>query len=138
LYHNRKIGKKSLKVDTEQLKYLFLLSFASILFVLAFTFNSFEEIVRGNQIILLSPANLITDYFALASIGAALINASMMTFLSIGMVRVTRAKITGPLIAAIFAVQASLYLERTYIIPCLSFLGSIATAKFLVHSLKIS
>jgi len=112
---NRKTAEKSLKVNTEQLKYLFLLSFASILFVLAFTFNSIDEIVRGNQIILLSPANLITDYFALASIGAALINASMMTFLSIGMVRVTRAKITGPLIAAIFTVTGfSLFGKNLY------------------------
>jgi len=89
---------------TEKTKYIFLLIMASLLFILAFTFNSTEEIIKGSYIILASPANLLTDYFALANIGAALVNASLMAFLSIGMIRVTGSKITGTLIAAIFTV----------------------------------
>ncbi len=92
------------RTATEKAKYIFLITISTLLFVLAFTFNTTEEIIKGNYIILSSPANLLTDYFALANIGAALVNASLMAFLSIGMIKITDSKITGPLIAAFFTV----------------------------------
>lgn len=83
-------------------RYVFLILFAAMLAIAAFCFNRPGEILAGNLKILTSPANLITDYFALANVGAALMNASLMTFLGILMVRVNRVKVTGSIFAAIF------------------------------------
>src|SRR5690606_20340423 len=68
----------------------------------AFLFNPADEIFRGSLTILTSPANLITDYFALANPGAALLNAGLMTYLAILIIRLSRVRITGPLVAAVF------------------------------------
>lgn len=88
----------------ERDKYAVVLCFSAFLMVLGFCFNSPADIWKGNFIILCSPANLVTDYFALANVGAALFNASVMTLISIAMVRLYRMKLTGALVAAIFTV----------------------------------
>lgn len=100
---------------SEKVKYMFLLCFAFIQLALAFAFNSPDELIQGSVIIISSPANLLTDYFALANVGAAFLNASVMTFLSIGIIAVSRTKITGPLIAAVFTVTGfSLFGKNLY------------------------
>ncbi|NCB00491.1 MAG: DUF1576 domain-containing protein, partial [Clostridia bacterium] len=71
---------------------------------LAFFFNTPTEIWMGSIVILTSPANLITDYFALANIGATLMNAGFMTLTSLVLVRVHQVKMTGAIVAAIFTV----------------------------------
>ncbi len=86
----------------EATRFAFLLSFAALLAILAFCFDRPSDILKGSRIILLSPANLVTDYFALANVGAALINASLMTFLGILLVRAARVRVSGTVIAAIF------------------------------------
>ncbi|MBP7401775.1 MAG: DUF1576 domain-containing protein [Clostridia bacterium] len=88
----------------ESVKYACLLSFAALLAVSAFLFDSPGEVLRGNRVILTSPANLITDYFALAGPGAALFNAGVMTLLGILAIRLLRVRISGPLMAALFTV----------------------------------
>lgn len=91
-------------VVTERLKYFLVFTFAVSLFGIAFLFNTPSQIWKGSIKILISPANLITDYFALANVGAALVNASLMTLKSLFIIRATRVKISGPLLAALFTV----------------------------------
>jgi hypothetical protein len=94
---------------------LFLMLFASALFGLSFLFNTPAEIWKGSIIILASPANLITDYFHTANIGAALMNASLMTFQGILLIRAARAEINSLLIAAVFTVAGfSLFGKNLY------------------------
>lgn len=100
---------------SEKIKLLFLCTFAGALFVLAFFFSSPLEIWKGSLIILVSPANLITDYFALAGVGATLCNASVMAFFSIFMVARSRVKITGVTIAAVLTLAGfSLFGKNLY------------------------
>ncbi|NLN45961.1 MAG: DUF1576 domain-containing protein [Clostridiaceae bacterium] len=80
----------------------FLLAFATLLTAAAFLFNPADEILRGSLTILTSPANLITDYFALANPGAALLNAGVMSYLAILVIHLSRVRVTGPLVAAVF------------------------------------
>lgn len=102
-------------VVTERSKYLLILFFAVSLFGLAFLFNTPRQIWNGSIHILVSPANLITDYFALANVGAALVNASLMTLKSLMIVRATRVKLSGPLLSAIFTVAGfSLFGKNLY------------------------
>ncbi len=88
----------------ERNKYLFILCLSLLMILLAFAFNTPREIWLGSITILTSPANLLTDYFQLANIGSTLVNAGLMTLLSIGIVRLSKVNITGPVIAAIFTV----------------------------------
>lgn len=89
------------------------LSFALILF--AFFFNTPAQIWSGSLIILSSPANLLTDYFQLANIGAALVNVGLMTLLSLGLINRSGAALSGPVIAAVFTVAGfSLFGKNLY------------------------
>lgn len=100
---------------SERFKYLFLITFSLFLGVSAFFFNTTQEILEGNNTILTSPANLLTDYMALTNVGAALFNASIMTLQAILIVRMTDARITGPIIAAIFTIAGfSLFGKNLY------------------------
>jgi len=100
---------------SERFKYILLITFALFLGTSAFFFNSAKDILEGNSIILTSPANLLTDYMALTNVGAALFNASIMTLQAILIVRMTDARITGPIIAAIFTIAGfSLFGKNLY------------------------
>lgn len=95
--------------------YSFLFIFAGMLFVTSFLFNTPKEIVEGNIIILKSPANLITDYFKIANIGAALMNASFMVLISILLLLICRVTLNGSYIAAIFTIAGfSLFGKNIY------------------------
>lgn len=102
-------------VVTERSKFLLVLIFAISLFGLAFLFNTPRQIWNGSIQILISPANLVTDYFSLANVGAALVNASLMTLKSLFIIRGSRVKFSGPLLAAIFTVTGfSLFGKNLY------------------------
>ena len=60
-------------VTTDRQLYRYLIAFTLILFGTAFIFNSPLEIWQGNITIFTSPSNLVTDYFEIANIGAALV-----------------------------------------------------------------
>ena len=102
-------------VVTERQKYLFILIFAVSLFGFAFLLNTPHEIWNGSIKILFSPANLVTDYFALANPGAALVNAALMALKSLYIIRKNRVALSGPLLAAIFTVVGfSLFGKNLY------------------------
>lgn len=92
LTNKREKGELSL---TDRTLYLCFIFFAGILFGTAFLFNTPAEIWRGNLIILTSPANLITDYFKIANIGAALTNAAIMVVQAIIIIKRSKAQISG-------------------------------------------
>jgi len=48
------------------------------------------------------PDILITDYFVVGSIGAALVNAGLVTFMSLGLIRVTKTSYTASTVSAVF------------------------------------
>lgn len=102
-------------LDTENRMYICIFIFAAVLFGAAFLFNTPAEILSGNIVILTSPANLITDYFYIASIGAALVNASVMVLQSAVMIRLSKVRLNGLLVAAIFTVAGfSLFGKNLY------------------------
>ncbi|MGX7395282.1 DUF1576 domain-containing protein [Carnobacterium mobile] len=108
-------GSEPNELMTERVKYSVFLAFGTFLFLLAFAFNSPKELWEGSLIILTSPAKLVTDYFELANIGSALLNASLMTFKTLALIRLSRVKINGPLIAALFTVAGfSLFGKNLY------------------------
>ena len=99
------ISKKRINyADNETIKYGFLLSIALLFMILSFVFNTPKEILKGQLVILTSTANLTTDYFALSNVGATLFNSALLTIQALVLIKLTRAKLNGALIAAVFTV----------------------------------
>lgn len=106
--------KNELLASQKQL-YCFLVFVIVALLITALIFNAPAQIWRGNGVIHTSTANLITDYFELANIGAALVNAAMMAVLAIIIIRISKTPITGALVAAILTVVGfSLFGKNLY------------------------
>lgn len=116
-------------IISENVKYSFLLGLALFFAVLAFLFNSPQEIRAGQIKILMSPANLTTDYFALANVGATLFNSALLTLQAIVILRFTKAKINGPVIAAIFTVAAFSFFGKNLYNSMPIILGAFTYAK---------
>jgi hypothetical protein len=75
----------------------------SVLFAaLAFFWDTPERIMRGLVKINTSRSVLITDYIALAGIGAALMNSAILTFFNLSLLVITRCVPTGRIIALLF------------------------------------
>ena len=80
------------------------LSTIVILFVFAFISNTPSQILEGLIKIVSTNDNLLTDYIALTNLGAAFINAALVTALAVGVVLVAKADVNGPVVAGVFTV----------------------------------
>ena len=80
------------------------LSTIIILFVFAFISNTPSQILEGLIKIVSTNDNLLTDYIALTNLGAAFINAALVTALAVGVVLVAKADVNGPVVAGVFTV----------------------------------
>ena len=65
----------------------------------------FRDVMSGMWTILTSPGILITDYVALANLGAALVNAGILTLMALAIAWIIDAKFTGYLIAGTFTMM---------------------------------
>ncbi|MCJ7548467.1 MAG: DUF1576 domain-containing protein [Anaerolineae bacterium] len=65
----------------------------------------FGDVMSGMWAILTSPGILITDYVALANLGAALANAGILTLMALAIAWIIDAKFTGYLIAGAFTMM---------------------------------
>lgn len=114
---------------SQKTKYRFLIGVAVFFGVIAFYFNNPIEIIQGQITILTSPANLTTDYFALSNIGATFFNSGMLMLHAIAMVKVTRAEISGPVIAAVFTVAGFSFFGKNLYNSMPIVLGAFSYAK---------
>ncbi|MDR2577409.1 MAG: DUF1576 domain-containing protein [Chitinispirillales bacterium] len=87
------------KVPTD---YLIILCISLLFAAVAFVLDTPERIVRGLITINTSRSVLITDYIALAGIGAALVNSSILTFFNLFLLVITRRVPTGRIMALLF------------------------------------
>lgn len=83
-----------------------MMTFALVLGVCSLFFDSPSGIARGLILILGSPCGLLTDYFALAGLGAALFNSGFMMMLATCFVALCRPKMTGSIVGSVFMVAA--------------------------------
>lgn len=109
-----KKSEEQLKHD-DALKFKILIAFGSYILLTSFFFDSPRAIFEGLKIIMISPSALITDYFELVGVGASLANAAIMMFLSILLVKVSGARVTGVVMAGTILVAAfSLFGKNPY------------------------
>ena len=89
------------KLKGNELK-LFCIFTMILLFIISFSVSSPAQIVEGMITIVLSRDTLITDYFELASYGAAFFNAALVMGMAIGMLHRLKMPFTGLSMAVIF------------------------------------
>ncbi|HHU03192.1 MAG TPA: DUF1576 domain-containing protein [Christensenellaceae bacterium] len=100
------MNKADIKVNVLKEKYRYRIMYLySVLVIFAGLFlGSFREIIDGILKIIVSPSILITDYFVLCGIGASLVNSGTLMLLSTLIAQISKARMSGSLIAAIFTV----------------------------------
>lgn len=123
---------------SERAKYRLFLAFSAVLALLAFLFNSPQEIWQGSWIILTSPANLLTDYIKISNIGATFLNASIMTLEALWVARRCKAKLNGPVIAGILTITGFSFFGKNLYNSFPIILGALAYAKITRHPLERS
>lgn len=105
---------------------------------MAFLFNSPKEIWEGLWLIMVSPATLLTDYIELANPGAALMNVSLMTLETLLIIRIVKAKINGPAIAAIFIIVGFSFFGKNFYNSLPIIIGAFSFAKITQNPLEKS
>ncbi len=89
---------------SERRKYKLMYLYSGLIVLAGLLLSPFQEIVEGIIRIALSPAMLITDYFQLGGMGAALVNAGILMLFSVWLGQKSKTPMNGGLIAAIFTV----------------------------------
>lgn len=88
-----------------EIKPLFFYIVASIFILFGLSVQSPSSLISGYWTILLSPSNLITDYFEVGGIGATFLNVGTLTLANTFFIHRNAPKITGPLLAALLTVM---------------------------------
>lgn len=83
-------------------QFLILCLFPCYFFIVGFFASPPDEIIEGIITILREPDFLITDYIQLGGIGAAFINASLLTLTSIAILYCLKIELTGAAVTSIF------------------------------------
>ncbi len=119
----------------EQLLYLFSFNIAA-LFALAFYFSSPAQIIDGMKIILTSRNMLITDFFAVANIGAAFFNSALVLSMGLALMLYNKMRFSGVTIAVLYIIAGFSFFGKNplNISPILA--GAFIYAK--VHHVKLT
>jgi len=95
---------RGFNVVPEQTKYIVFLFFSLVILFSSLVFNSPHEIFEGIINIILAPSILITDYFVVGSLGAAIFNAGFLMSITVFICYFNNVHMNGPVIAAIMTI----------------------------------
>lgn len=98
--------------------------------ILAFIFATPNELFNGLAAILTSPSILLTDYTAIAGLGATLLNAGIMILFSFGIVKVTKTPISGPVFAGLMTIAGFSFFGKNILNCSIIFLGVFLYSRF--------
>jgi hypothetical protein len=101
-----------------------------ILLILAFLFDTPENIFSGINEIVWAPDILLTDYLAIGGFGAALLNVSLIVLINIIIIYKLNIKINGSIIAVIFTLTGFAFFGKTVFNIWPMYLGGILYAKY--------
>lgn len=97
-------GKKLKNQVSEKTKGITMWAYAFVVLLSAFIFNSPYEIFNGLFKIATDPSILVSDYMQIANIGAALFNSGLLIIICLLIVKKSKTKMSGLIIAAILTV----------------------------------
>ncbi|MCR4422557.1 MAG: DUF1576 domain-containing protein [Exilispira sp.] len=89
---------------TKDFSYHILIIYFLIIILVSFIFCGFFETINGFIRIQISASRLISDYFAIAGVGGTLLNASLLSLLSIFLLLFLKVRISGAVFAAVFTI----------------------------------
>ena len=88
----------------ERIKYIIINIYLILILLSSFLFNTPQEIIQGMKNIILAPSILVSDYFVVGNVGAAIFNASLLMIITVVFAIFNNLNINGPIIAGIFTV----------------------------------
>lgn len=106
------------------------------LIAMSFLFNAPRDILQGSLTILTSPANLLTDYFQLANIGATLMNVGIICLISVTLIWINKVSVTGAIIAAVFTMIGFSFFGKNLYNTFPIVLGVLLYAKAVKHPFR--
>lgn len=71
------------KIASERLKRFIVSIYILSFLLISLVFNHPDEIIQGLKDIILAPSTLVSDYFAVGNIGAAIVNSSLLMIISV-------------------------------------------------------
>ncbi|GAB2467197.1 DUF1576 domain-containing protein [Xylanimonas ulmi] len=96
--------RDDVETDLQRVKFRLLVGLCVGAMLLGVLVDTPAELAHGTIAILSSPSGLLTDYMAIASVGATFFNAGLLTLLSVIVVRRGGTEFSGPVIAGLFTV----------------------------------
>lgn len=100
---NHKDARPELIVS-QKARHLIVLIYGLSIFGASFFFNTPKEIIMGMKEIILAPSIILTDYMEVANIGAALFNSGLLMLIVLGIIKISKVDINGPIMAAVFTI----------------------------------
>lgn len=109
------------------------LVFSAVMIAAAFIVDAPSEVLAGEWQIIASPSILLSDYTALAGLGAALFNVGVVTLISLALAWLINARFNGYFLAAVFTVAGFSFFGKNpfNILPI--FLGVYLYDRFFSH-----
>lgn len=110
-------------------KWALLIGLAFIFALAAVIWSSPLEIFLGLYLINISPSLLLTDYIAVAGLGAALFNSALVIAFELIIIKLVKSRLTGPLMAAVFLTSGFAFFGTNLLNSLPIFLGAFLFAK---------
>lgn len=114
----------------KDIKPLFFYTLSIIFILFGLSVQPLQSILEGYWTILVSPSNLITDYFKIGGIGATFINVGSLMLVNTRFVQRNSKMITGPLLAAIFTVMGFSFFGKNLYNTIPFIIGTYAYSKY--------
>lgn len=92
---------KAYVANTNNKVFIFLCTYLLVLFVFGLCVTPLKDIVSGLWTIIETPDILMTDYFSIASVGAAFVNSAVLSFLMMMIIKRCKVPFTGVTIAVV-------------------------------------
>lgn len=122
--------------DQTAIKPLFFFTLAIVFILFGLSIQPLPSIIDGYWTILISPSNLITDYFAVGGIGATFINVGSLLLVNTYLIQKRVSKISGPLLAAMITVMGFSFFGKNLYNTIPFFFGTYFYSKYSGNSLS--
>ncbi|RPA58923.1 DUF1576 domain-containing protein [Aerococcus agrisoli] len=118
------------------IKPLFFFTLAILFILFGLSIQPLPSIIDGYWTILISPSNLITDYFAVGGIGATFVNVGSLLLVNTYLIQKRVSKISGPLLAAMMTVMGFSFFGKNLYNTIPFFIGTYFYSKYSGNSLS--
>lgn len=102
----------------------------SILLILPFLLDTWENIAQGTIAILIHPSLLISDYLRIGGLGASLLNVALLMLMNVILLALLKLKLTGPIFAGLLTIAGFAFFGKNPLNIVPIYVGILLSAKF--------